>query len=41
MLVAEKDRKYVSAFYIRGIIEIVNEWVEDGQFSLEQAKFMC
>ena len=27
---AEKDRKYVSAFYIRGIIGIVNEWVEDG-----------
>ena len=27
---AEKDRKYVSAFYIRGITGIVNEWVEDG-----------
>ena len=26
----EKDRKYVSAFYIRGITGIVNEWVEDG-----------
>lgn len=26
----EKDRKYVSAFYIRGITRIVNEWVEDG-----------
>lgn len=27
---AEKVRKYVSAFYIRGITGIVNEWVEDG-----------